>query len=187
MAPVYVSVIGGSACPDEIAALGEQLGVLLAERGCVVVNGGMSGVMEAVARGVRRRGGTCVGILPTLDRRDAAPDLTLSLCTGLGHARNLAVVASGDVVIAVGGAWGTLSEIGLARSIGRDVVLLESWTMRPAGPDTGESKPAGRSAADDLPDGLHQARDPASAVDLALALAARRVPGTEGTGSRYNA
>ncbi len=125
-------MIGGSTCTAEVAALGEQLGELLAERGCVVVNGGMSGVMEAVARGVRRRDGTCLGVLPGLDRRGAAPDLSLSLLTGMGHARNLAVVASGDVVIALGGSWGTLSEIGLARSIGREVVLLESWTVTPA-------------------------------------------------------
>ncbi len=158
--PVYVSVIGGSACSDEVAALGEQLGEQLAERRCIVVNGGMSGVMEAVARGVRRGGGTCVGILPTLDRRGAAPDLTLSLCTGMGHARNLAVVASGDVVIALGGSWGTLSEIGLARSIGREVVLLQSWGVSPAGPDA-------------TPEGLHTVDDPAEAVELALRLVAR--------------
>jgi len=153
---VYVSVIGGSRVTARVAALGEQLGELLAERGCTVVCGGKSGVMEAVARGVRRRGGTCVGILPTLDRRGAAPDLSFSLCTGLGHARNLAVVASGDVVIALGGAWGTLSEIGLARSIGRQVVLLASWSV---------------AAAEGELDGLHGAADAAQAVELALALA----------------
>jgi uncharacterized protein (TIGR00725 family) len=122
----------------------------------VVVNGGMSGVMEAVARGVRRGGGTCVGVLPGLDRRGAASDLTLSLLTGLGHARNLAVVASGDVVIALGGSWGTLSEIGLARSIGREVVLLESWSVAP---HEGEL------------DGLHRTESPKEAVDVALSLA----------------
>jgi len=152
----YVSVIGGSACTAEVAALGERLGELLAERGCVVVCGGMSGVMEAVARGVRRRGGQCIGVLPGLDRADAGPDLTLSLLTGVGHARNLAVVASGDVVIAVGGAWGTLSEIGLARSIGREVVLLDSWDLH---------APDGELA------GLHRAADAAQAVETALALA----------------
>ena len=156
MRRTYISVIGGSTCTAEVAALGEQLGELLAERGCVVVNGGMSGVMEAVARGVRRRDGTCLGVLPGLDRRDAAPDLSLSLLTGMGHARNLAVVASGDVVIALGGSWGTLSEIGLARSIGREVVLLESWTVTPT---RGE------------PDGLHRAASPAEAVELALNMA----------------
>lgn len=156
MPPIYVSVIGGSSCTAAVAALGEELGELLAERGCVVVNGGMAGVMEAVARGVRRRGGTCLGVLPGLDRSGAAPDLSLSLLTGMGHARNLAVVASGDVVVALGGSWGTLSEIGLARSIGRAVVLLESWTVAPA---EGEL------------DGLHRAASPLEAVELALAIA----------------
>ena len=151
MPATYVSVIGGSSCS--------------AERGCVVVNGGMAGVMEAVARGVRRGGGTCVGVLPGLDRRGAAPDLTLSLLTGLGHARNLAVVASGDVVIALGGSWGTLSEIGLARSIGREVVLLESWSVSPS-----------QGWPGDLPDGLRAAANPAAAVELALDLARRVGP-----------
>jgi hypothetical protein len=163
MPPTYVSVIGGSTCTAAVAALGEQLGELLAERGCVVVNGGAAGVMEAVARGVRRRGGTCIGILPTLERRDAAPELSFSLLTGIGHARNLAVVASGDVVIALGGSWGTLSEIGLARSIGREVVLLESWSLTPT---QGEL------------DGLHQTSGPAEAVELALALAGGGPPST---------
>ena len=142
MPATYVSVIGGSSCS--------------AERGGVVVNGGMAGGMEAVARGVRRGGGTCVGVLPGLDRRGAAPDLTLSLLTGLGHARNLAVVASGDVVIALGGSWGTLSEIGLARSIGREVVLLESWSVAPH---------------EGAPDGLHRAASVPEAVERALGLA----------------
>jgi hypothetical protein len=158
MTDVCVSVIGGSSCTAHVAALGEQLGELLAERGCTVVCGGKSGVMDAVARGARRRGGRCVGILPGLDRRDAAPDLTFAVATGMGHARNLAVVASGDVVIALGGAWGTLSEIGLARSIGREVVLLESWTV---------------AAAEGELDGLHRAADAPQAVELALALVGR--------------
>ena len=101
--------------------------------------------MEAVARGVRRRGGTAWA---SCRASTAAPRRPTSACrslTGMGHARNLAVVASGDVVIALGGSWGTLSEIGLARSIGREVVLLESWTVTPA---EGE------------PDGLHRAADP---------------------------
>ena len=163
MPPTYVSVIGGSTCTAAVAALGEQLGELLAERGCVGVNGGAAGGMEAVARGVRRRGGTCIGILPTLERRDAAPELSFSLLTGIGHARNLAVVASGDVVIALGGSWGTLSEIGLARSIGREVVLLESWSLTPT---QGEL------------DGLHRTSGPAEAVELALALAGGGPPST---------
>ncbi len=131
--PRYVSVIGASSASPRLAALAEELGELLAARGFVVVCGGRGGVMEAVAQGVKRAGGVCLGILPEEDRRRASPHLTFSVCTGVGHARNLAVVASGEVVIAVGGAWGTLSEIGLARSIGRQVVLLDSWRLGPSG------------------------------------------------------
>ena len=153
----YVSVIGASSCGPELAALGEELGELLAQRGAIVVCGGGTGVMAAVARGVKRAGGVCIGILPEEDRRFAAPDLTYSVCSGIGHARNLSVVASGDAVIALGGAWGTLSEIGLARSIGRPVVLLQSWQVAP---------PSG----DEL-DGVRRAQTPAEAVELALTVA----------------
>ena len=110
--------------------------------------------MAAVARGVKRRNGVCIGILPEQDRALAAPDLTYSVCSGIGHARNLSVVASGDAVIALGGAWGTLSEIGLARSIGRPVILLESWRLRPPNADE--------------PDGVLRAGTAAEAVKLAL-------------------
>ena len=152
--PRYVSVIGQSECDAEMAALGEELGELLAQRGCVVICGGMGGVMAAVTRGVRRGDGVCIGVLPTLDRSGADHELSYSVCTGVGHARNLAVVASGDVVIALGGQWGTLSEIGLARSIGRRVVLLHSWGLVP---NEGELS------------GVVAAQTPAEAVGLALA------------------
>ncbi len=158
MAETYVSVIGAASCGEELAAQAEEVGRLLAERGCVVVCGGMDGgVMAAVARGARRGSGRCLGLLPDLDRRRASPDLTFALCTGIGHARNLAVAASGDVVIAVGGEWGTLSEIALARAAGRHVVLLASWDIRPA------SGPA---------EGVHRAASPREAVELALSLLA---------------
>jgi uncharacterized protein (TIGR00725 family) len=111
-------------------------------------------VMAAVARGVKQAGGVSIGLLPEADRLRAAPDLTYSIPTAIGYARNLAVVAAGDVVIAVGGAWGTLSEIGLARSIGRRVILLDTWEMRPA---EGELE------------GVSVASSPADAVALALA------------------
>ena len=154
--PRYVSVIGASRATPEQAATAEELGELLAERGCVVVCGGRDGVMAAVARGVKRMGGVTIGILPEADRRRAAPDLTYTVCSAMGYARNLSVVASGDVVIAVGGAWGTLSEIGLARSIGRPVVLLDTWEMTP--PQGGEL------------DGVLRAASPAEAVELAFTL-----------------
>ena len=95
----------------------------------MVVCGGLSGVMEAAARGAAEVGGTAIGILPDEDRRRANPYLSYSVAAGTGHARNLAVVCSGDVVVAVGGEWGTLSEIGLAKKIGRPVVALGSWDL----------------------------------------------------------
>jgi uncharacterized protein (TIGR00725 family) len=113
----------------------------------------MGGVMAAVAKGVKRAGGVCIGVLSTLDRAGADRELNYSICTGIGHARNLAVVASGDAVIALGGQWGTLSEIGLARSVGKRVVLLRSWNLTP---NEGEL------------DGVTWAETPADAVELAL-------------------
>ncbi len=150
----YVSVIGASRASDELAAKAEELGELLAQHGLVVVCGGRDGVMDAVARGVKRIGGVSIGILPEADRRRAAPDLTYTVCSAMGHARNLSVVASGDVVIAVGGAWGTLSEIALARNVGRPVILLDTWEISP--PDGGQL------------DGVWRAATPAEAVELAL-------------------
>ena len=92
--PRYVSVIGASRATPELAAQAEELGELLAERGCVIVCGGRDGVMAAVARGVKRKGGVTIGILPEADRERAAPDLTYSVCSAMGYARNLSVVSS---------------------------------------------------------------------------------------------
>ena len=150
----YVSVIGASRATPELAAKAEELGELLAERGCVVVCGGREGVMDAVARGVKRNGGVSIGILPEADRRRAGADLSYTICSAMGYARNLSVVASGDVVIAVGGAWGTLSEIALARSVDKPVILLDTWEISP--PKGGEL------------DGVRRAATPAEAVELAL-------------------
>ncbi len=149
----YVSVIGASQATTELKAVAQELGELLAARGYVVVCGGRDGVMGAVARGVKQAGGVCIGILPDADRKSAAADLTYSVCSAIGHARNLSIVASGDVVIAVGGAWGTLSEIGLARSIGKPVILLDSWGLTP--PEGGRL------------DDVHHASTPGEAVELA--------------------
>jgi hypothetical protein len=85
--------------------------------------------MAAVSRGGARAGGEVIGIVPGNDPADANPDCTHVVATGVGHARNLAVVGSGEVVIAIGGEWGTLSEIGHARTLGRTVIALRSWTL----------------------------------------------------------
>ena len=117
-----VSVIG-SGREHESAA--EEVGRLLAERGCVVVTGGLGEVMAAAHRGAKEAGGTTIAILPGESRAEANPWADHVVVTGVGHARNLAVAASGDAVIAVGGSWGTLAEIAFAMRLGRPVVVLD--------------------------------------------------------------
>jgi uncharacterized protein (TIGR00725 family) len=125
----YVAVVGSGTATGDLYEKARAVGRLIAERGGILVCGGLSGVMEAAARGVTEAGGAAVGILPDEDRRLQNRYLTYSVATGTGQARNLAVVCSGDVVIAVGGEYGTLSEIGLARKVGRPVVVLEGWDL----------------------------------------------------------
>ena len=103
---------------------------MLAERGCTVVTGGLGQVMAAAARGAKSAGGTTIGILPGEHRGEANEWIDHEVVTGIGHARNLAVVASGNAVIAVGGSWGTLAEIGFASRLGRPTVVLEpGWEI----------------------------------------------------------
>ena len=125
----YVSVVGSGTVTGELYEKAREVGRLVAARGGTVVCGGRSGVMEAAARGATEAGGVAIGILPDEDREQANEFLSYSIATGTGHARNLAVVCSGDVVISVGGEYGTLSEMGLALKVGRPVVALESWDL----------------------------------------------------------
>ena len=113
----------GSGAVHEAAA--EEVGRLLAAGGCVVVTGGLDEVMAAAHRGAKAAGGTTLAILPGESRAAANQWADHVVVTGIGHARNLAVAASGDAVIAVGGSWGTLGEIGFAMRLGRPVVVLE--------------------------------------------------------------
>jgi uncharacterized protein (TIGR00725 family) len=115
---VQVSVIGSGREHEERA---EEVGRLLAERGCTVVCGGLGEVMAAAARGAKSAGGTTIGILPGESPLEANGWIDHVVVTGIGHARNLAVAASGEAVIAVGGAWGTLAEIAFARLLGKPV------------------------------------------------------------------
>jgi uncharacterized protein (TIGR00725 family) len=105
------------------------VGRLLARRGAVVVCGGLGGVMEAACRGASREGGTTVGVLPGLDRGAANPFVSVAVPTGLGEARNALVVRAADALIAVGGAYGTLSEIALALKAGKPVIGLGTWEI----------------------------------------------------------
>ena len=125
----YVAVVGpGEASSDEVAAA-ERVGAELARRGAVVVCGGLGGVMEAACRGAKKAGGTTVGILPGRDRDSANRFVDVAVPTGMGEARNALVVRAADVLVAVGGAYGTLSEIALALKGGKRVVGLHSWEI----------------------------------------------------------
>jgi uncharacterized protein (TIGR00725 family) len=156
-----IAVIGKGAPDAELAPLAEEVGRRIAESGAVLVCGGMGGVMEAAARGARAAGGDVIGILPGEDPGSANPDVTHAVATGIGHARNLAVVASGDAVIAIGGEWGTLAEIGFAQRLGRRVVTLRSWEV--TGP--GEMKKGS---------GIETVEEPGAAVELVLGRARAR-------------
>jgi uncharacterized protein (TIGR00725 family) len=142
----YVAVCGASeATPAQLDAA-REVGRLLARSGAVIINGGYGGVMGAASEGAAAEGGTVVGILSGADREGANPNLTLSLPTGLGQGRNFLIVTAADSVIAIGRGWGTLSEIALARRLGRSVFALDTWDV----------------------EGLHAVDSPAEAVSRAL-------------------
>lgn len=126
----YVAVVGPSEPHDPgLLDLAERLGHLLGARGDVVVTGGLGGVMAAAARGAHEAAGLTLALLPGHDRADAAPGNTVVVPTGLGEMRNALVVRTADVVVAVGGSWGTLSEVALALRTGVPVVSLRGWDL----------------------------------------------------------
>ncbi|MGH9230564.1 MAG: TIGR00725 family protein [Acidimicrobiales bacterium] len=148
--PRYVSVVGGTEVSDSVVALAEEVGRLLAQRGCVVVTGGRAGVAEAASRGAVLAGGSAVGILPGTARTEANPYVTIAVPTGMGEARNALVVMDAAAVIALPGAYGTLSEVAFALLAGTPVIVLgEGWDVA----------------------GTIPARTATDAVDLALAMA----------------
>ena len=127
-----ISVVGGATGEPDVLRDAEAVGRGIAEAGAVLVCGGRTGVMEAASKGASEAGGVVIGVLPTLSRADANPYVSHVVATGIGEARNLAVVGSGDAVIAIGGEWGTLSEIAYARKLGRTVVAIRSWALHNA-------------------------------------------------------
>jgi hypothetical protein len=146
--PSYVAVVGSGDAPSAELEVAEAVGRGVAARGAVVVCGGLGGVMEAACRGAKAAGGTTVGLLPGPDRGAANEFVDVAIPTGLGEARNALVVRASDVLIAVGGSWGTLSEIALALRTGRRVVGVGTWEL-------------GRP-------GVEAAADASAAVELAL-------------------
>jgi uncharacterized protein (TIGR00725 family) len=125
----YVAVIGASAATAEQERVAEEVGRLLAQEGAIVITGGGGGVMEAASRGAAQAGGVVIGILPGTDRRHANRWVAIALPTGLGELRNGLIVRAADVAIAVGGAYGTLSEIALAMVGEIPVIGLGTWAI----------------------------------------------------------
>jgi len=154
---MIIAVIGAGECTPEVVRLAEEVGRRLAERGAILICGGLGGVMEAACRGAKGAGGTTVGVLPGTNPGDANPYVDIPIATGMGQARNVIVVASAQATIAVGGGYGTLSEIGHARKLGIPVVGLETWNLKKEGYT-----------------GIMEAQSPAEAVERAIAWARKR-------------
>jgi uncharacterized protein (TIGR00725 family) len=125
----FIAVIGGGQCSANEARLAEEVGRELARRGAVLVCGGLGGVMEAACKGASSEGGLTIGILPGDSRQAANPHVQIPIVTGMGHARNVAVVKSAQAVIAIGGSYGTLSELGHALQRGIPVISLNTWSL----------------------------------------------------------
>ena len=155
----FVAVIGAGQPSKKEARLAEEVGRELARKGATLVCGGLGGVMEAACKGASTEGGTTIGILPGDDRQAANPYVQIPIVTGLGYARNVVVVKSAQAVIAVGGSYGTLSEISHALQNGIPVIGLDTWAL----------------SRNDEPDkSIIPAQSPAEAVAKALDLATRK-------------
>jgi uncharacterized protein (TIGR00725 family) len=156
---MIIAVIGDSSCSPEEAKLAETVGELLAQQGVTVICGGLGGVMEAVCRGAKSKGGLTVGILPGQDSCTANPWVDVPVVTGMGEARNVAVVKSAQAVIAIGGRYGTLSEIAYALKSNTPVIGLNTWSLS-------------RNGQND--DSIIRARSAVEAVNKAISLAKKR-------------
>ena len=159
---VFIGVIGGGNVPPDIAGLAEEVGREIARQGAVLICGGLGGVMEAACKGAASEGGLTIGILPGENRTDANPYVKIPVVTGIGYARNVAVVKSSQAVIAVDGSYGTLSEIGHALQSGIPVIGLKTWSL----------------SIDNKPDNnIILAENARDAAEKAIALIRGRYPG----------
>ncbi len=148
-----IGVIGAGACSEEMEFLAETVGREIARKGAVLLCGGLGGVMEAASRGAKEEGGTTLGVLPGIRREDANPWIDVAILSGMGHARNALIAQSSDALIAVGGEYGTLSEIALGLKMGKPVVVLESkWKI----------------------EGTWRVKNPTEAVEIAFRLIEKR-------------
>lgn len=124
-----VGVIGAGKATKELLELAEEVGRLLARNGFIVITGGLGGVMEAASKGAFLEGGITAGILPTMSKKDANPYVQIPIPTGMGEMRNALIVRASDVLIAIGGEYGTLSEIALALKTGKKVIGVKTWNI----------------------------------------------------------
>jgi uncharacterized protein (TIGR00725 family) len=144
---IQIGVIGAGSCDRELAALAEEVGAEIARNEAVLLCGGLGGVMEASAKGAKKESGTTVGVLPDDSRKNANPYIDIAIVTEMGHARNVIIARSSDALVAVGGEYGTLSEIAHSLKMGKTVVTLNSkWEI----------------------EGTIRANDPKDAVRIAL-------------------
>ena len=144
-----IGVIGGSAVDEALYALAQEVGRGIAERGAMLITGGMGGVMEAASRGAKEAGGLVIGILPGSKASDANSWVDIPIVTGMSHARNTLIARTAQALIAVDGSYGTLSEIAFALIFSKPVIGLQTWEIDPR---------------------IHQAIDAGHAVELAFAL-----------------
>ena len=156
---MIIAVIGDSSCSPEEVKLAESVGEILAQQGATIVCGGLGGVMEAACRGAKSKGGLTIGILPGQDPSTANPWVDIPIVTGIGEARNVAVVKSAQAVIAIGGRYGTLSEIAHALKSNIPVIGLNTWSLS-------------RNGRED--NSIIQANNATEAVDKAISFAKRR-------------
>jgi len=156
---MIIAVIGNSSCSPEETKLAESVGELLAQRGVAIICGGLGGVMEAACRGAKSKGGLTVGILPGQDSSTANPWVDIPVVTGIGEARNFAVVKSAQAVVAIGGSYGTLSEIAYALKSGIPIIGLNTWSLS-------------RNGRED--DSIVRVQSAVEAVEEAISLAERR-------------
>ena len=126
---IFIGVIGGGAVSPQVAGIAEEVGREIARQGAALICGGLGGVMEAACKGASSEGGLTIGILPGDNRLAANPYVNIPIVTGLGHARNVAVVKSAQAIIAIDGSYGTLSEIGHALQNGIPVIGLNTWSL----------------------------------------------------------
>ena len=149
---MIISVIGDGNPTEKISLLAEEVGTLLAKKDIIIVCGGLEGVMESVCRGAKKYGGTTIGIIPGVKASDANKWVDIPICTGMYQARNVIIATTGDAIIAIGGKYGTLSEISHALSINKPVIGLNTWNL---------------SQIKNINPSIIQAKNPIDAVTLA--------------------